>query len=87
MGAQHLEQSVDLVVTSPPYNLGIKYSNYDDQRTSEEYLAWSCDWASAVKRVLKDDGALFLMPCGFTLSKTASSMLWSKKPIINVLWH
>lgn len=58
------EQSVDLVVTSPPYNLGIKYSKYDDQRTSEEYLNWSCAWAAAIKRVLKDDGALFLNVAG-----------------------
>jgi len=58
------EQSVDLVVTSPPYNLGIKYSKYDDQRTPEEYLIWSCKWATAVKRVLKEDGALFLNVAG-----------------------
>ncbi len=58
------EKSVDLVVTSPPYNLGIKYSKYEDQRTPEEYLSWSWDWAAAVKRVLKDDGALFLNVAG-----------------------
>lgn len=57
-------ESVDLVVTSPPYNLGIKYSKYEDQRTPEEYLAWSCEWASAVKRILKKDGALFLNVAG-----------------------
>ena len=64
-GLAHIpEQSVDLIVTSPPYNLGIKYSKYDDQRTPEEYLCWSFEWASAVKRVLKDDGALFLNVAG-----------------------
>ncbi len=35
------EDSVDLVVTSPPYNLGIKYKNYKDTRTREDYLDWS----------------------------------------------
>jgi site-specific DNA-methyltransferase (adenine-specific) len=57
-------ESIDLVVTSPPYNLGIKYSRYDDQRTPQEYLDWSLQWACAVKRVLKDDGALFLNVAG-----------------------
>ncbi len=54
------EQSIDIVVTSPPYNLGIKYRNYQDRRTREQYLAWSCEWASQVKRVLAADGSFFL---------------------------
>jgi len=54
------DQSIDLVVTSPPYNLGIGYTSYDDSLSSESYLKWSLEWASEVKRLLKDDGALFL---------------------------
>ncbi len=52
--------SVDIVVTSPPYNLGINYSNYSDKKTRGEYLAWSCEWAREVNRVLKDNGSFFL---------------------------
>lgn len=54
------DASVDLVVTSPPYNLGIKYRNYRDSRNSDEYLNWSVQWAGEVRRVLKDDGSFFL---------------------------
>lgn len=54
------EKSIDVVVTSPPYNLGIKYSKYDDARSNSEYLAWSLEWAQEVKRVLKDEGSFFL---------------------------
>jgi site-specific DNA-methyltransferase (adenine-specific) len=53
-------KSVDLVVTSPPYNLGIKYSKYEDNKSPEDYLKWSCRWAHEVKRVLKDNGSFFL---------------------------
>ncbi len=60
-GMRRLEDaSVDLVVTSPPYNLGIKYSKYDDNKSSEDYLKWSCSWAREVKRILKDKGSFFL---------------------------
>lgn len=60
-GMAHLnEKSVDLVVTSPPYNLGIKYASYKDDQGREAYLAWCLSWGEAIKRVLKDDGALFL---------------------------
>jgi len=54
------EESVDLVVTSPPYNLGIKYRQYDDQKHWNEYWDWSLAWTAQVKRVLKNDGSFFL---------------------------
>ncbi len=54
------DESVDLVVTSPPYNLGIDYGKYDDNVGREDYLAWSVEWAAEVRRCLKPDGALFL---------------------------
>jgi site-specific DNA-methyltransferase (adenine-specific) len=52
--------SVDVVVTSPPYNIGVKYGTYDDRIPRKEYLNWIRDWAGAVKQVLKADGAIFL---------------------------
>jgi site-specific DNA-methyltransferase (adenine-specific) len=54
------QKSVDIVVTSPPYNLGIKYTNYDDAKGPGEYLTWSTKWAAQVRRVLKDSGSFFL---------------------------
>lgn len=53
-------KSVDVVVTSPPYNLGIDYGTYDDTSSRDEYLSWMDEWASAVKDVLSDSGSLFL---------------------------
>ncbi len=54
------DESIDLVVTSPPYNLGIAYESYNDSVSSNDYAEWSIEWASEVKRLLKPDGALFL---------------------------
>ena len=54
------EASVDLVVTSPPYNLGINYRKYEDSRSRDDYLTWCCQWARGIKRVLKDNGSFFL---------------------------
>ena len=53
-------ESVDLVVTSPPYNLGIDYRSYDDTSPRESFLAWCVDWASEIHRVLRVDGSFFL---------------------------
>ena len=54
------ENSIDLVVTSPPYNCGIDYDSYDDNKTWEEYLEWSTQWLTELKRVLKKDGRICL---------------------------
>jgi len=52
--------SVDAVVTSPPYNLGIRYRTYDDGLPRSEYLDWTGEWIRAARRALSDDGSLFL---------------------------
>jgi site-specific DNA-methyltransferase (adenine-specific) len=54
------EKSVDVVVTSPPYNIGIGYSSYKDTLPREKYLAWMGEVGAAVKRALADDGSFFL---------------------------
>jgi site-specific DNA-methyltransferase (adenine-specific) len=52
--------SVAAVVTSPPYNLGKRYSSYNDCRPVEEYLADQNKAAALIARLLKQDGHLFL---------------------------
>ena len=53
-------QSVDVIVTSPPYNLGIHYNRYQDSLSREDYLQWTNAWIAAAARVLRPDGSLFL---------------------------
>jgi site-specific DNA-methyltransferase (adenine-specific) len=58
---KHLDaDSVDVIVTSPPYNLGIAYNRYHDTLSGADYLAWTNAWIGAAVRVLKPDGSLFL---------------------------
>jgi len=53
-------ESVDLIVTSPPYNVDIKYNSHDDQITYEKYLEFSHKWLLRCFEWLKDDGRLCL---------------------------
>lgn len=58
---EHLRsKSVDVIVTSPPYNIGIRYNSYNDARPREKYLEWIEALAKEVKRVLSDKGSFFL---------------------------
>ncbi len=54
------EDFVDLVVTSPPYNLGIRYRKYSDRQERQSYLNWCRTWAAQIRRVLKPGGSFFL---------------------------
>jgi len=54
------DEDVDLVTTSPPYNLGIGYSKYSDRQDRQSYLRWCREWAGGVRRVLKSSGSFFL---------------------------
>lgn len=60
MRAQLPAGSIDVVVTSPPYNLGTRYRAYDDTVPRQDYLDWLADWAGVVREVLHDNGSLFL---------------------------
>ncbi len=54
------DASVDVVVTSPPYNLDLSYGTYDDTRTEASYLAWMLQVATALRRVMKPESSFFL---------------------------
>jgi site-specific DNA-methyltransferase (adenine-specific) len=52
------ESCVDLIVTSPPYNVGIDYDTHDDRQSMEDYWQFTKDWLSESYRILKDDGRI-----------------------------
>jgi len=54
------EKSVDLVVTSPPYNIDIQYNSHDDQLSYDDYLDFSTRWMTRCHGWLKDDGRFCL---------------------------
>ena len=48
--------SVDLIVTSPPYNVGINYDTHIDTLDMDVYWDWTKEWLTESYRLLKDDG-------------------------------
>ena len=49
---------INLVVTSPPYNVGIEYDEHDDTMTYEEYLEWCKLWLAKMYSLMPDDGRI-----------------------------
>lgn len=62
------EKSIDLVLTSPPYNISTKrnpgksgtriYDLYDDSKTEEEYLSFTTEVFKGFEKVLVDNGVV-----------------------------
>jgi len=50
--------SIDLIVTSPPYGVGINYDVHDDDVAFEEYLKFTKTWLTEAYQLLKDDGRI-----------------------------
>ena len=86
------KESVDLIVTSPPYNVDIDYNSNDDALTYEDYLLFSKKWFSRCYNWLKSDGRFCLnipldknkggqQHVGADLTKLATFVEWT-----NGLW-
>jgi site-specific DNA-methyltransferase (adenine-specific) len=54
------EKSVDVIVTSPPCNIGIRYGTYNDNLDRSKYLEWLETVSIVINKVLKDQGSFFL---------------------------
>jgi len=52
--------SVDLIVTSPPYGVDVKYATFNDAVPYEQYLAFTSKWLARCLEFIKSDGRLCL---------------------------
>lgn len=50
--------SIDLIVTSPPYNLDIQYGVHYDNLSYPDYLKFSKKWLAKCHKLIKPDGRL-----------------------------
>jgi site-specific DNA-methyltransferase (adenine-specific) len=50
----------DLIFADPPFNIGYKYDKYYDKVKSRNYIAWTKDWMSVCKNVLKPHGSFYI---------------------------
>ena len=84
--------SIDLTVTSPPYNIG---KEYERPLPLEEYLAWCSTWMGEIHRVTKPSGSFWLNLGYLEVPKHGRAVpltyfLWNASPFYmqqEVVWH
>lgn len=54
------KESIDLIITSPPYGVDIKYKSYNDNIPYSNYLDFTREWLTRCLEFVKDDGRLCL---------------------------
>jgi len=50
----------DLIFADPPFNIGYKYDKYYDKVKKKNYIAWTKEWMSVCKNVLKPHGSFYI---------------------------
>jgi len=51
-------ESIDIVVTSPPYNVGIGYDKWNDNLSENEYRQFTNSWIKETERIIKKGGRI-----------------------------
>ena len=54
------DDSVDIVICDPPYNIGKDFGNDSDKQKMDEYLVWCDEWIKECIRILKPNGTLYI---------------------------
>uniref|UniRef100_UPI00359F78D3 DNA-methyltransferase n=1 Tax=Jeotgalibaca porci TaxID=1868793 RepID=UPI00359F78D3 len=86
--------SVDLIITSPPYNIGKSYKTYKDDLELKDYLNWCALWLSELKRVVTENGSIWInsgylkMGANETRPLTYEFYNLMNLPLVQeVIWH
>lgn len=53
-------ESIDLIITSPPYNVDIHYNSHDDNISYDQYLEFTRKWMSQCYKFAKSEGRFLL---------------------------
>jgi site-specific DNA-methyltransferase (adenine-specific) len=54
------DESVDIIICDPPYNIGKDFGNDSDKQKMEDYLTWCDNWITECLRILKPNGTLYI---------------------------
>lgn len=84
--------SIDLTITSPPYNIG---KEYESLRELDDYVEWCAEWIALVHRACASSGAFWLnlgyLPIpGRGRAIPIPYLLWDRIPfflIQEIVWH
>lgn len=77
-------ETVDIIICDPPYNIGKDFGNNSDKQDMNNYLNWCDKWISECLRILKPNGTLYIYGFSETLAfirtRISCNVRW-------LVWH
>jgi site-specific DNA-methyltransferase (adenine-specific) len=53
-------ESIDIIIADPPYNIGKNFGNNKDNLPMKDYLLWTKQWFNECLRVIKPTGTIYI---------------------------
>jgi len=78
------DESCDVVIIDPPYNIGKDFGNNIDKRELGEYVSWCKEWINECIRVMKPSGTMFIYGFSEILAYLSVEIPINKRWLI---WH
>lgn len=78
------DNSCDIIIADPPYNIGKDFGINKDNLELKDYLKWSNKWISECIRVLKPSGTMFIYGFSEILAHLSVNINLDKRWLI---WH
>jgi len=80
------DNSAQIIIADPPYNIGKDFGNDSDKQPMKEYLKWTDKWIQECLRILKSNGTMFIYGFSENLALILSQIPYD----INrrwIIWH
>lgn len=77
-------ESTDIIICDPPYNIGKDFGNNSDKQDMNTYLAWCDTWIAECMRILKPNGTLYIYGFSETLAFIRTRITCNVRWLI---WH
>jgi site-specific DNA-methyltransferase (adenine-specific) len=78
------DESCDVIIIDPPYNIGKDFGNNIDKRKLGEYVEWCKSWINESIRILKSSGTMFIYGFSEILAYLSVEIPIQKRWLI---WH
>lgn len=84
---QIADESADVVIIDPPYNIGKDFIASKDYLPIKEYVKWSEQWIDESFRILKPNGTIYIYGFSEILARLSVLIEDKEHPLRWLIWH
>lgn len=78
------DNSIDIIIADPPYNIGKDFGNNSDKQSLDKYVSWCKVWLAELERILKPSGTAYIYGFSEILAHLSVNLTLPHRWLI---WH